>query len=52
MIPMTDSLILYHADCDDGFGAAYAAWLSLGDSAEYQPVYYGDQIVTERLTGR
>jgi oligoribonuclease NrnB/cAMP/cGMP phosphodiesterase (DHH superfamily) len=52
MIPMTDSLILYHADCDDGFGAAYAAWLSLGDGAEYQPVYYGDQIVAERLTGR
>jgi oligoribonuclease NrnB/cAMP/cGMP phosphodiesterase (DHH superfamily) len=52
MMPMSDALILYHADCDDGFGAAYAAWLSLGDSAEYQPVYYGDQITAERLTGR
>jgi oligoribonuclease NrnB/cAMP/cGMP phosphodiesterase (DHH superfamily) len=52
MTPTPDALILYHADCDDGFGAAYAAWLSLGDSAEYQPVYYGDQIATERLTGR
>jgi oligoribonuclease NrnB/cAMP/cGMP phosphodiesterase (DHH superfamily) len=52
MIPMTDSLILYHADCDDGFGAAYAAWLSLGDAAEYQPVYHGDQIAVERLAGR
>jgi oligoribonuclease NrnB/cAMP/cGMP phosphodiesterase (DHH superfamily) len=49
---MPDTLILYHADCDDGFGAAYAAWLSLGDGAEYQPVYYGDQIAVERLTGR
>ncbi len=49
---MPDALILYHADCDDGFGAAYAAWLSLGDGAEYQPVYYGDQIAVERLTGR
>jgi oligoribonuclease NrnB/cAMP/cGMP phosphodiesterase (DHH superfamily) len=46
------TLILYHADCDDGFGAAYAAWLSLGDCAEYQPVYYGDQILPDRLTGR
>jgi len=52
MMPMPDTLILYHADCDDGFGAAYAAWLSLGDGAEYQPVYYGDQIAVERLTGR
>lgn len=52
MMPMSDALILYHADCDDGFGAAYAAWLSLGDGAEYQPVYYGDQITAERLTGR
>jgi oligoribonuclease NrnB/cAMP/cGMP phosphodiesterase (DHH superfamily) len=52
MMPMPDALILYHADCDDGFGAAYAAWLSLGDGAEYQPVYYGDQIAVERLTGR
>ncbi len=51
-MPMPDALILYHADCDDGFGAAYAAWLSLGDGAEYQPVYYGDQIAVERLTGR
>ena len=52
MTTMPDSLILYHADCDDGFGAAYAAWLSLGDGAEYQPVYYGDQIATDRLMGR
>lgn len=52
MMPMPDALILYHADCDDGFGAAYAAWLSLGDGAEYQPVYYGDKIEPDRLAGR
>lgn len=52
MTTTSDALILYHADCDDGFGAAYAAWLSLGDGAEYQPVYYGDQIPPDRLTGR
>ena len=53
--PMTtkpDALILFHAECDDGFGAAYAAWLSLGDGAEYQPVTYGDRIASDRLTGR
>ena len=52
MATTSDALILYHADCDDGFGAAYAAWLCLGDSAEYQPVYYGVQIQPDRLTGR
>ena len=51
-MPLPETLILYHADCDDGFGAAYSAWLSLGDGAEYQPVYYGDQIPPDRLTGR
>lgn len=36
-------LILYHANCDDGFGAAFAAWLKFGDEAEYMPVAYGDK---------
>lgn len=36
--------VLYHANCADGFGAAYAAWLRLGDSAEYVPVRYSDPI--------
>lgn len=34
-------LFLYHADCLDGFGAAYAAWLVLGDTATYLPYQYG-----------
>lgn len=36
--------ILYHANCDDGFGAAYAAWKTLGDQATYMPVQYGDPL--------
>lgn len=24
-------LVIYHANCTDGFGAAFAAWLKLGD---------------------
>jgi hypothetical protein len=52
MTTTSDPLILYHADCDDGFGAAYAAWLSLGDGAEYRPVYYGDAIPPELLVDR
>lgn len=33
-------LVIYHADCTDGFGAAFAAWLKLGDNAEYLPMEY------------
>lgn len=33
--------VLYHGNCPDGFGAATAAWLKLGDEAEYIPVSYG-----------
>lgn len=28
-------IIIYHGDCSDGFGAAWAAWKKFGDSAEY-----------------
>ena len=33
-------LVIYHDDCADGFGAAFAAWLELGDDAEYVPCQY------------
>jgi oligoribonuclease NrnB/cAMP/cGMP phosphodiesterase (DHH superfamily) len=32
--------ILYHANCFDGTGAKYAAWLKFGDEAKYIPVQY------------
>ena len=36
-------LILYHgSNCPDGFGAALAAWLYYGDSAEYKGLDHGD----------
>lgn len=35
-------LVIYHANCADGFGAAFAAWLKLGDEAEYVPMQYGE----------
>ena len=35
-------LVIYHANCTDGFGAAYAAWKALGDGAEYFAAHYGD----------
>lgn len=33
-------VILYHANCTDGFGAAWAAWKHFGSRAEYVPVFH------------
>lgn len=38
-------LVIYHASCADGFGAAFAAWMKLGDKAEYAPMQYGEKLV-------
>ncbi len=34
-------LVIYHGNCADGFGAAWAAWKRYGDTAEYYPGFYG-----------
>lgn len=34
---LNDIVVIYHADCKDGFGAAFAAWKKFGDSASYIP---------------
>ena len=36
--------VLYHADCMDGYGAAWAAWKSFGDSAHYKAVRYHEPL--------
>ncbi len=33
--PSERTIILYHGNCPDGFGGAYAAWKKFGDTAEY-----------------
>lgn len=35
---LKDTVILYHADCPDGFGAAFAAWKKFKEQASYLPV--------------
>ena len=30
-----DIVVIYHGNCSDGFGAAWAAWKKFGDSAQY-----------------
>ncbi len=42
-------LVIYHANCADGFGAAFAAWRKLGDGAEYLPMSYGQEIVPTQI---
>lgn len=32
------TVILYHGNCPDGFGGAYAAWKKFGNAAEYVPL--------------
>jgi len=44
---MKKPLVIYHADCTDGFGAAFAAWLKFGDTAIYRPFKYGEQTIPD-----
>lgn len=41
MDPSSVNTVIYHADCTDGFGAAYSAWKCLGNRAEYFPCKHG-----------
>lgn len=36
-------VMLYHANCADGFGAAWAAWKRWGNEIDYVPVSYGER---------
>jgi len=47
---MASTVIIYHANCLDGFSAAYAAWKKYGESAEYIPANYGEPPPT--VTGK
>jgi oligoribonuclease NrnB/cAMP/cGMP phosphodiesterase (DHH superfamily) len=46
------TVIIYHKNCDDGFGAAYAAWLKYKDAAIYMPINYGDKYDVGSLAGK
>jgi hypothetical protein len=43
--------VMYHADCLDGFGAAYAAWRRFGDAATYRPMHHGEAWTMADLAG-
>lgn len=38
----TDTIVIYHSDCPDGFCAAWQAWRELGYGAEYKPAHYDE----------
>ncbi len=44
--------VWYHANCADGFAAATAAWLVLGDQATYTPVRHGSPLPEIASTAR
>ena len=41
--PSSVTCVIYHANCTDGFGAAYSAWKLLGNRAEYHACKHGTQ---------
>lgn len=48
-----DIAVFYHADCTDGFAAAYCAWVKFREMAEYIPVHYGSKLPDpETLAGK
>ena len=47
---MSKPLVIYHDNCADGFGAAFAAWLILGDDADYVPAHYGQEFEPSYLS--
>ena len=40
--PASIDLVIYHAKCSDGFGAAWSAWKLLGNKSEYYAATHGD----------
>jgi oligoribonuclease NrnB/cAMP/cGMP phosphodiesterase (DHH superfamily) len=42
--PSSVDMVIFHGDCSDGFGAAWAAWKLLGDRATYHPSKHGEPI--------
>lgn len=48
---MPSVTIFYHADCIDGFGAAYAAWRHFGTAAIYRPLHHGEAWNIDEVSG-
>ncbi len=44
MLETNETLVIYHADCLDGLGAAWSAFCKLGNHGRYIPARYGDDM--------
>jgi oligoribonuclease NrnB/cAMP/cGMP phosphodiesterase (DHH superfamily) len=44
MTATTETLVIYHADCLDGLGAAWSAFCQFGSQARYIPARYGEEV--------
>ncbi|MEK7192610.1 MAG: DHHA1 domain-containing protein [Patescibacteria group bacterium] len=42
-------VVLYHADCADGFGAAWSAWKKFGVEATYIAMHHGDPVPNDAI---
>ena len=40
--PSSVTMVIYHANCNDGFGAAYSAWKALGNRPKYVAATHGE----------
>lgn len=43
-------LVLYHANCTDGYGAAYCAWRKFRENAQYMPIQHGEVPTIDALS--
>ncbi len=50
-MPQSPVTVIYHGDCLDGFGSAYAAWRHYGDSATYRPMHHGEPWALADIAG-
>lgn len=41
--PSSINIVIYHANCTDGFGACYSAWKLLGNRCEYIACSHGEE---------
>lgn len=44
---MGKHIVIYHGECKDGFGGAWAAWKKFGEKARYIPYRHGDAPKTD-----
>ena len=44
-------IVLYHAECPDGFAAAWVAHKKFGDLAEYLPVFHNNTAILDNFAG-